>query len=611
MTTPKPDGAPPADHILLLPSTSQSSSPSVTTRNSFHDSLPPFSPTQTNNNPSAADDSKGKDAASSRAIHHTSSTPSLSLSHRGSASVLAPYASSRSSSTHKTDPYQPRDGDITGVATDLVSPFDDANASSSLNGSTAREPQGSKASQFLHKHIVSPFRLFGLYLSTPIVDRESHAAAFPAWYRHIPPWLFPQYHHDKRRVLRSTVWRPLGRLILVIVVLAVLIAATLVYSFRDNVPESVDYGAVTDFDWTPINPRSYLSPWNATFGDTYDVLLDGHSHTIYSDGRMAPETLLKWHIANGYNAVIVSDHNTIEGGLAAQEIALANYSDKITVIPAMELSCCRLHMNLIGINETIDIAITKWPTDEQLKATIDRTHQLGGLAIINHIPWSNTTEYGYELPRMQNHPSRELLVELGIDGFEIANGGTLDTISLKFIQDNNLLLITGTDVHYPDTNAFSWTILNTNGNRSAENIMAQLRARRTSFLFDPTGTQPLAYPPTTSNYFATAPPTLLGQYFQMFWTDQTGLYSFSPQGGFCHQEYITIHYKLIGYFVGWIFVGFLLFEAARLVIVGLIWGPFQRRRKYMRRRKAATLMREDGSFSEAQHSGQEVEVPAI
>jgi len=48
-------------------------------------------------------------------------------------------------------------------------------------------------------------------------------------------------------------------------------------------------------------------------------------------------------------------------------------------------------MNLIGINETIDIAITKWPTDDQLKATIARTHELGGLAIINHIPWSNTT----------------------------------------------------------------------------------------------------------------------------------------------------------------------------------------------------------------------------
>lgn len=60
-------------------------------------------------------------------------------------------------------------------------------------------------------------------------------------------------------------------------------------------------------------------------------------------------------------------------------------------------------MNLIGINETIDIAVTKWPTDEQLKATIARTHELGGLAIINHIPWSNTTGQHLEQQTTTKH----------------------------------------------------------------------------------------------------------------------------------------------------------------------------------------------------------------
>ncbi|KAG0284186.1 hypothetical protein BGZ96_011453 [Linnemannia gamsii] len=251
----------------------------------------------------------------------------------------------------------------------------------------------------------------------------------------------------------------------------------------------------------------------------------------------------------------------------------------------MELTTCRFHMNLIGINETIDYAIKKWPTDDELRQTIARTHELGGLAIINHIPWSNTTEYGYQLPRMQNHPSREQLVDMGIDGIEVANGGTLDTISLKFVQDNNLLVITGADVHYPDSNAFSWTILNTNGNRTFDNIMAQLKARRTSFLFDPTGTQPLAYPSENPLYYRTAPPTLLGEYFQMFWSSQTGMYSFSPTGGSCHPAYVTIRWQLIGYFIAWVLVGFLLFEAARLLIVGCCWGPFQRRRRHLQKKK--------------------------
>ncbi|KAG0095975.1 hypothetical protein BGZ93_005157 [Podila epicladia] len=186
---------------------------------------------------------------------------------------------------------------------------------------------------------------------------------------------------------------------------------------------------------------------------------------------------------------------------------------------------------------------------------------------------------------MQHHPSRETLVEMGIDGIEIVNGGTLDTISLKFIQDHNLLLMAGTDVHYPDSGAFGWTILNTNNNRTQDSIMAQLRARRTSFLFDPTGTQPVAYPPESVEYYKTAPPTLLGQYFQMFWSDHTGMYSFSPEGGFCHEEFVTIRWKLIGFFVAWVLVGFLLFEAARLVVVGCCWGPFQRWRKFKQKQR--------------------------
>ncbi|KAG0366119.1 Polymerase/histidinol phosphatase-like protein [Gamsiella multidivaricata] len=542
MTTPTQDGG---DHILLIPS-SQSTSPSVAAHSTFQEDQ---SPTSNNNH----------------AIR-SPSTSQVSLSHRGSAApaALPPQASPAASIRKNQNQHQSH-----------------SNASLPTNDDTSRDP-GSKFSQFIHRYILTPLQSFQLYLSTP--DREAHVSSFPQPLRSLPPWLLPHYH-SKRQIFRSTILGPLFRALLLTGILAVLIASTIMYSLREGQPESLDYAQVNDFDWTPINPRGYLKPWNETFGDQWDVLLDGHSHSRYSDGRMGSETLLKWHIANGYNALVVSDHNTVAGGLAAQKIALEKYADKITVIPAMELTCCRLHMNLIGINETIDYAITKWPTDDQLRATIARAHELGGLAIINHIPWSNTTEYGYQLPRMQHHPSREQLVEMGVDGFEVANGGTLDTISLKFIQDNNLILITGTDVHYPDSGAFSWTILNTNGNRTAENIMAQLRARRSSFLFDPTGTQPVAYAPESEKWYETAPPTLLGQYFQMFWNDQTGMYSFSPEGGFCHEEYVTIRWRLIGYFIGWVLVGFLIFEAVRLVVVGCILGPVKRRRRYLRKKK--------------------------
>jgi len=47
-------------------------------------------------------------------------------------------------------------------------------------------------------------------------------------------------------------------------------------------------------------------------------------------------------------------------------------------------------MNLIGINETI--APSKaFPSDDELKAAINRTHELGGIAVLNHWAWSHVT----------------------------------------------------------------------------------------------------------------------------------------------------------------------------------------------------------------------------
>lgn len=47
-------------------------------------------------------------------------------------------------------------------------------------------------------------------------------------------------------------------------------------------------------------------------------------------------------------------------------------------------------MNFIDINETIPTTVPS-PSDEELQKVINRVHELGGLVIVNHIPWSNTT----------------------------------------------------------------------------------------------------------------------------------------------------------------------------------------------------------------------------
>ncbi len=52
------------------------------------------------------------------------------------------------------------------------------------------------------------------------------------------------------------------------------------------------------------------------------------------------------------------------------------------------------------------------PSDERLKEIIDYVHSLGGLVTVNHIPWSNRTEWGYQVGTLPDHPSREKLLEM-------------------------------------------------------------------------------------------------------------------------------------------------------------------------------------------------------
>ncbi|CAG8458322.1 10748_t:CDS:2 [Paraglomus occultum] len=306
------------------------------------------------------------------------------------------------------------------------------------------------------------------------------------------------------------------------------------------IPDQYDYSQVT-FDWK-IDPRGYLIPMNGSIGTHNDsggveILLDGHVHTTRSDGKLSPEQVIQWGIANGYNAMIVSDHNTIKGGLEAKEIAETKYNDSIIIIPAVEYSNCRIHMNLIGLTQDIPYGSAE-PSDDEIKQIIDLTHELGGLVSVNHIPWSNKTESGYEVATLPNHPTREQLVEWGVDAFELINGGTFDMQTYLYVSSLShsppLFFLSGTDLHYPNTPAYAWTLLST-PSFTSESLFTTLRSRpSTSFLFDPAGTRFISYPPERSSYYALLPLMELADYWTSFYEESRGMYSF--MGSFCHER---------------------------------------------------------------------------
>lgn len=82
------------------------------------------------------------------------------------------------------------------------------------------------------------------------------------------------------------------RLSTLIAIIAILIGIGLGLRYNDNVPQPENFSDLT-FDWH-VDPSSYLQPFNASF--QYNVLLDGHSHSNFSDGRMNVRQLLEWHI---------------------------------------------------------------------------------------------------------------------------------------------------------------------------------------------------------------------------------------------------------------------------------------------------------------------------
>jgi hypothetical protein len=111
-----------------------------------------------------------------------------------------------------------------------------------------------------------------------------------------------------------------------------------------------------NFDqWPSFHVQNYsqtLKPFRSDwkYGNDYNVFLEPHLHTTASDGKMTVRQSLQWAQKMGYNAVVVTDHNTDINAKAALELKEKEpepFKDLI-ILPGIEYSSCRVHMNLIG-----------------------------------------------------------------------------------------------------------------------------------------------------------------------------------------------------------------------------------------------------------------------
>ena len=273
----------------------------------------------------------------------------------------------------------------------------------------------------------------------------------------------------------------------------------------------VSHYAYTDSDWDDFSytPQYNHSEWN--------VLLDPHSHTYYSDGHLSPRQNLLWHLSMGFNAMVLTDHNTFEGVEEIRNIARTEYNDSIKVFVGMEWTTDRIHMNLIlppnATAEEYETLITfnsyaYTPTDDEIQEIIDLTHGLGGVITVNHIPWS--------MDFTTNHPTRQQLFNWGIDNIEVINEETFDNESYYFCLDNGLGMLAGTDMHTAEA-VYSWTSLNVT-EFTEEAIFAEIKARQTGLIFNGIASPYPIVHEINPAYIAVYPLTQFGLFFKSMYS---------------------------------------------------------------------------------------------
>ena len=103
--------------------------------------------------------------------------------------------------------------------------------------------------------------------------------------------------------------------------------------------------------------------------------MDSHIHSEYSsDSKSKISDILKTAKKRNIDIIAISDHNTTDG---TGEVLKKTRNTDILAIPSQEISSITGHILGFGGEEMIPQGLT--PED-----TIDRIHDLGGLAIIPH-----------------------------------------------------------------------------------------------------------------------------------------------------------------------------------------------------------------------------------
>jgi hypothetical protein len=159
-----------------------------------------------------------------------------------------------------------------------------------------------------------------------------------------------------------------------------------------------------------------------------------HTHTTESDGDSPPEYVARWYKQNGYDFLVLSDHNVFTDPAALSHLVDSTF----LLIPGEEVSSsfdgASVHVNGLNIPHVVEArrAETLVAT---IQANVDAVREVEGVPHINHpnFQWAFGAE---ELAQIE----RDRLVEIWNGHPTVHNEGGGDRPSLEEIWD---ILLTG------------------------------------------------------------------------------------------------------------------------------------------------------------------------